>query len=121
QGLFAPFHLFELTALAQVLLVPLVALHVTHVAFALRALRRGHPGAPPLVCAFAVWLGAAVLDSATALGWTHAPVLLGSSGHLLLVVITLSAVLVRDLVRAMDEHERLGARLQSLAHARADE
>ncbi|HEY8494898.1 MAG TPA: ATP-binding protein [Myxococcota bacterium] len=120
QALAEPFHLYELTALSQALLLPFFVFHVVHVVFADRAVRRGEPGARPLLFALVVWLAAAVLDSLTVFGWTSLPVVLSAGGYPLLLM-TVSGVLVYDLVRAMDEHERLGERLQSLAHARADE
>src|SRR5690606_7744902 len=120
QGLAEPFQLHELTVLSQVLLLPFLVLHLVHVLYAERAVRRGEPGARPLLFALVVWLTAAVLDSLAVFGWTPLPVVLSAGGYPLLLT-TVSGVLVYDLVRAMDEHERLGERLQSLAHARADE
>jgi signal transduction histidine kinase len=43
------------------------------------------------------------------------------SGGYLALVVTISTILLRELVLALDEAERMGARLQELAHARADE
>lgn len=111
---------FEPTALAGLLLVPLLGCVVATVAFALRGLRRERPGARPLVAALAVWLGAALLDSASAFGLADLPLLLATGGYPFLVA-SLSAVLTRDLAGAMDESERLGEHLQRLAHERADE
>lgn len=118
RGLAGSFDQFELTALGVVLLVPLLGLVGATIAFALRARRRGQPVARPLVVALAVWLGAALLDSATVAGLVDLPLLLASGGYPFLVT-TLSAVLTRDLVGAMDESERLGEHLQRLALARA--
>lgn len=120
RGLAGSLPHFEFTTLSGVLLIPLLGCLAATIVFALRALRRGQPGARSLVAALAVWLGAALLDSATALGLADLPLLLSTGGYPFLVT-TLSAVLTRDLVAAMDESERLGERLQRLAHERADE
>jgi len=48
-----------------------------------------------------------------------APFLLGAGGYMAIAA-TLSAVLVRELVQAMDESERLGTQLHALAQTRAD-
>src|SRR5690606_15581221 len=50
---------------------------------------------------------------------TGLPLLLAAGGDPVLVL-SLSAVLMRDAVHAMDESERLGERFQRLAHGRAD-
>ncbi|HSJ96766.1 MAG TPA: HAMP domain-containing sensor histidine kinase [Myxococcota bacterium] len=120
RGLADSFHQYEITDLSAALLVPVLGFLVASVGFALRALRRGQPGARPLVAALAVWLAAAVLDSAAALRLTDLPLLLSTGGYPALVI-TVSAVLMRDLVHAMDDSERLGERFQRLAHERADE
>jgi signal transduction histidine kinase len=120
RGLAGSFQHFEFTALSSALVVPLLGCLLATIVFALRALWRGQPGARPLVGALAVWLTVAVLDSATAFGLTELPLLLSSGGYPVLVT-TLSAVLVRDLVGSMDGTEQLGERLQRLAHERADE
>jgi len=114
------FQSYELTGLSAGLLVPALGFLLASCAFAVRALRQGRSGARPLVAALAVWLVAAALDSATALGLADLPLLLSSGGYPILVL-TVSAVLVRDLVQATDDSERLGERLQRLAHERADE
>jgi signal transduction histidine kinase len=114
------FEQYEFTALSAVLLVPLLGCLVANMVLALRALSRRQPGARALAAALAVWLAAALLDSATGFGLIDFPFLLSTGGYPLLVV-TLSAVLMRDLVQAMDQSQALGERLQRLAHARADE
>jgi len=120
RGLTEPFHQYAFTALSAALLVPVLGFLVANVGFALRALRRGQPGARVLVAALAVWLGAALLDSATAFGLTPLPLLLSTGGYPVLVI-AVSGVLMHDLVLAMDGSEQLGERFQRLAHERADE
>ena len=73
----------------------------------------------PTFAAFAGWLVAALHDTAVGFGVYDAPFVLGAGGYMA-VTATLSAVLVRELVQAMDESERLGAQLHELAETRAD-
>jgi signal transduction histidine kinase len=120
RGLAGTYYQYEFTVLSALLLLPLLGFLAANVVFAVRAARRGQPGARPLVAALAVWLGAALLDSATGFGLTDLPFVLATGGYPLLVM-TVSAMLMRDLGQAMDESEQLGERFQSLAHARADE
>jgi signal transduction histidine kinase len=119
RGLAGPLEIFEFTPLAAALLVLLLACLAGAIGFAVHGLRRAQPGAGPLLAALLAWLAAAVLDSASALGLTDLPLLLATGGYPLLMA-TLSALLTRDLVGAMDDSERLGERLQRLAHERAD-
>jgi signal transduction histidine kinase len=88
-------------------------------AICIRARRRGELGVTPLLVAFAGWVIAAVHDTAVGLGVYDAPFVLGAGGYMAITA-TLSAVLVRELVRATDESERLGAQLHELAQTRAD-
>jgi signal transduction histidine kinase len=120
RALAGSYQQYEFTTLSAVLLMPLLGFLIANMAFALRALRRGQPGARPLVAALAVWLAAALLDSATGFGLIDFPFLLSTGGYPILVT-TLSALLMRDLVQAMDDSEQLGERFQRLAHGRADE
>src|SRR5690606_9733004 len=106
-GLVAPMAQFEYTPLAAVLIVPTLALLVTSVGFAVRGVRRGQAGARPLVAALAAWVAFAALDSATAFGLTGLPLLLAAGGYPVLVL-SLSAVLMRDAVLAIDQSGRLG-------------
>jgi signal transduction histidine kinase len=84
----------------------------------IHARRRGEPGATPLLVAFALWMVAALHDTFVGLGAYDAPFLLATGGYMAITA-TLSALLVRDLVHAMDESERLGAQLQEQAETRA--
>ncbi len=84
-----------------------------------RARRRGEPGATPLLIAFAAWLLAATHDTAVGVGLYDAPFVLATGGYMVIAA-TLSALLVLDLVNAMDESERLSSQLQELATKRAD-
>jgi signal transduction histidine kinase len=120
RSLAGSFQHYEFTKLSAVLVAPLLACLIANAALALRALRRGQPGARPLAAALALWLLAALLDTATGFGLIDFPFLLSTGGYPVLVL-TLSAVLMRDLVHAMDDSEQLGERFQRLAHARADE
>jgi signal transduction histidine kinase len=92
---------------------------VANLAFAVRALRRGEEGAVPLTLALVAWLVAALSDTAVGLGAYDAPYVLPTGGFPILVI-TLSAILIRDLVRGMDRSEALGVRLQELAREHAD-
>jgi signal transduction histidine kinase len=109
----------EFTPLMQGLLGMGLIYFVFPLAICIRAQLRGEPGTKPLLIAFAAWMLAAIHDTAVGLGAYDAPFLLSTGGYMLIAA-TLSAVLVRDLVLAMDEAERLGTQLQELAETGAD-
>ena len=85
----------------------------------IRARQRGEAGAAVLVVAFAAWMLASLHDTAVGLGLYDAPFVLATGGYMVISA-TLSALLVRDLLKAMDESERLGAQLQEQAETGAD-
>jgi signal transduction histidine kinase len=102
-------------------LLPLAFVFVFATAgLALQARRTQERHATPLLLALGGWVVAAIHDSAVAMGLRDSLYWMPSGGYLVLVV-TISTILLRELVLALDEAERLGARLQELAHARADE
>ena len=109
----------EFTPLMQALLGVGLIYFLFPLAICIRAQLRGVPGTKPLLIAFAAWMLAAIHDTAVGLGAYDAPFLLSMGGYMVIAA-TLSALLVRDLVLAMDESERLGAQLQQLSEARAD-
>jgi signal transduction histidine kinase len=109
----------EVTPLLQGLFAVGLIYFLLPLLICIRARRRGEPGATPLLVAFAAWMLAAIHDVAVGIGLYDAPFVLSTGGYML-VAATLSALLVRDLVRAMDESERLGAQLQEQAATRAD-
>ncbi len=109
----------EVTPLLQGLFVVGLIYFLLPLVICIRARRRGEPGATPLLVAFAAWMLAALHDTAVGVGLYDAPFVLATGGYMAITA-TLSALLVRDLVRAMNESERLGARLQELAETGAD-
>jgi signal transduction histidine kinase len=108
----------EFTPLLQGLLAVGLVYFLFPLLICSRARLHGEPGATPLLVAFAVWMLAALHDTAIGAGLYDAPFVLATGGYMLIAG-TLSALLVRDLVRAMDESERLGAQLQEQAETRA--
>ncbi len=84
-----------------------------------RAFLRRDRNANPLLVCFAFWTLGGLSDSAVGLGVYDLPYLMPTGGYMALAVM-LSAILMRDLASAMDESERLGARLQELAETGAD-
>jgi C4-dicarboxylate-specific signal transduction histidine kinase len=109
----------ELTTAAALLIAPALAYLIATMTFALRALRAGQPGARALAIALGVFLAAAIHDSAVALGVSPFPFLLSSGGYPVLVL-TISAILMRDLIESTGRAERLGEDLQQLAQQRVD-
>src|SRR5690606_38976486 len=110
---------FDLTPLARLLLGVALAFFFSAIAFSLRAFASGQPGARPLAVALVAWMAAALSDSAVGLGLYEFPLLMPTGGYPI-VVVTLSVVLLRELVSSMDEAEHLGERLQRLARERTD-
>jgi signal transduction histidine kinase len=84
----------------------------------IRARRRGEAGATVLVVAFAGWMLASLHDTAVGLGLYDAPFVLATGGYMVIAA-TLSALLLRDLLKSMDESESLGIQLQEQAETRA--
>jgi signal transduction histidine kinase len=109
----------EFTPLLQGMLVLGMIYFQLPLLISIRARRRGDAGATVLVVAFAAWMLAALHDTAVGFGLYDAPFVLATGGYMLIAA-TLSALLVRDLLKSMDESERLGAQLQEQAQARAD-
>ena len=119
SGLGVEFLQLGLSPFTKVLLAIALAYFFTPVVFCVRAHRRGEPGASSLLIALGFYFAAALNDSAVGLGVWGSPYLMPTGGYLALVL-GISSILLRDFVLATDEAERLGARLQELARARAD-
>jgi signal transduction histidine kinase len=85
-----------------------------------RAFGRRRPGSGLLLACFGAATLAGISDAAVGLGLYDFPYLMPTGGYVALAG-CFSWLLLRDLVQAMDESERLGLRLQDQARARADE
>jgi signal transduction histidine kinase len=110
---------FDLARTGAVLLGVSVIYFVSPLVLSARAFRRHDPHATSLLVCFALWTAAGLSDSAVGLGAYDLPYLMPTGGYMV-VAVTLSAILMRDLASAMDESERLGAQLQDLAETGAD-
>jgi len=110
---------FDLSHTGELLLGVSVVYFLSPLVLSVRAFLRRDRYATPLLVCFALWTVAGLSDTAVGLGVYDLPYLMPTGGYMA-VAVTLSAILMRDVARAMDESERLGAQLQQLAETGAD-
>ena len=112
-------HHFELTALGALSLAGLFVFFPVPLMVSLQAMRERQPGAAPLVASFTLWTFAGVLDTASGTGFLALPLVMPNGGYIG-ITLALSAILLRDLTRAMHESERRSDALQAEARERDD-